>query len=63
MKPYIAVALSCLLYLGAWNLPCRHNAEDNRYHHTIVDILPDDHTLRIDGLTRVNHGTITHIAS
>ena len=63
MKPYIAVTLSFLLFLGAWNLPWRHNAEDNRYHHTIVDILPDDHTLRIDGLTRVNHGTITHIAS
>ncbi|EDP59922.1 hypothetical protein [Vibrio sp. AND4] len=63
MKPYIAVVLSCLFFIGAWYKPCHHNAEDNRYHHSVIDILHDDNFLYIEGLTRINHGTITHIAS
>ncbi|MGR5444959.1 hypothetical protein ACPV47_08670 [Vibrio jasicida] len=63
MKPFIAIALSCLVFLGAWSLPCYHDMEDRRYHHSVVDILPHEHAVRIDGLTRVNHRIITHIVS
>ncbi|MCX2790204.1 hypothetical protein [Vibrio sp. Sgm 5] len=63
MKPFIAIALSCLVFLGAWSLPCNHDMEDRRYHHCVVDILLHEHTVRIDGLTRLNHRVITHIVS
>ncbi|CAH1593587.1 hypothetical protein [Vibrio owensii] len=63
MRAYIAIALSCVVFFSAWKLPCYHDTEDKRYHHSVVDILPHEHTVRIDGLTRVNHRVITHIAS
>lgn len=63
MKPYIALIFSCIAFAGAWSLPCLHDGEDRRYHHSVVDILPHEHTVRIDGLTRVHNQIFTHIAS
>lgn len=63
MKSYLAIAASSALFAIAWLWPYGSKVQDVQYHHRVVDMIPNEHILRSDKLTRVNNNRITQLIS
>lgn len=63
MKPYLAIAASSALFAATWSWPYGSKIQDVQYHHRVVDMIPNEHILRSDGLTRVNNNRVTQLTS
>ena len=63
MKPYLAIVASSALFAAIWFWPYGSKVQDVQYYHRVVDMIPREHILRSDGLTRVNNNKITQLTS